>query len=118
MATCHHAPRDRKNLIDRVGRELTRQYGKAANYTSDQVSQAARSACIPLDFHCWAMCVFMDERTFLEHHTAIGEACDYGAMRATMLESLGPQLGIQPPKSSCRGSIFPICQRSRGQSWT
>jgi hypothetical protein len=97
MSLCHTPPPNRKMMIDRVGRELNTRHGKQKSYTQPQIQSAASAVGYPVDVHCWAMCVFMDQSDFLAYHAAIGEVCNYDLMRATMLESLGVPLPFGLP---------------------
>lgn len=75
-------------LVDRVGKELVSRHGKQRTYSQPQIQSAAQHVGYPLDVHCWAYCVFMDAGSFNDFHRSIGEACDYTAMKATMLDGL------------------------------
>lgn len=85
-------------MIDRVGHELNTRHGKQKSYTQPQIQSAASNVGYPIDVHCWAMCVFMDQPDFNSFHETLGEACNYDLMRTTMLESLGPNLGFRLPQ--------------------
>jgi hypothetical protein len=87
-------------MIDRVGRDLNARYGKKRHYSQSEIHSAASSNGYAVDLHCWAYCVFMDSPSFHSYHQSIGETCDYDAMRTTMLESLGPNLGFALPTIS------------------
>ena len=96
MATCHTPPPNRKMMVDRVGKNLVDQHGKKRYYTKAEIHDAASSAGYPIDVHCWAMCVFMDQPSFDSIHAAAGEACNFAEMKATMLDALSPG-GFQLP---------------------
>lgn len=75
-------------MVDRVGQQLVAKHGKQKYYTQPQISSAASAAGYPIDVHCWAYCVFMDEPSFDAFHRSIGEICDFTAMKTTMLQGL------------------------------
>jgi hypothetical protein len=90
MAACHIEPKDKKALVGRVGQELVRRHGKKKYYKPDQIREAAVSQGFPVDIHCWAYCFFATPNDFAALHAATGEACDYVAMKASLLADLAP----------------------------
>ena len=96
MSTCHTPPPDRKQLIKRVGQKLVQRHGKRPTYTQPQIQSAAGSCGYPIDWHCWAYCIFMSQDSFDSYHTTLGEACDYMDMKGTMLASLGESGSLLP----------------------
>lgn len=90
MGACHLEPADKKKLIGDVGEELVRTHGKQKYYKPAQVRRAATATNHAVDVHCWAYCVFTTPSDFATFHAASGEVCDYGAMRASVLEDLAP----------------------------
>lgn len=96
MPVCHVDPGDKKKLVDDVGRELVRAHGKQKYYKPAEVKAAATRAGYPIDWHCWAMCVFSDLPDFTAFHQAAGEVCDYAAMRSQVLADLSPAGSFLP----------------------
>ena len=88
MAACHLAPADKKALIGAVGEELVRKHGKRKYYEPAQVRTAAESRGYSVDVHCWAYCIFTTPEDFRSIHDAVGEVCDYAAMKAEVLSDL------------------------------
>lgn len=88
MPACHIQPKDKKALIEAVGRELVRKHGKRKYYTPADVGRAATTQGFPIDVHCWAYCIFTSAEDFKALHDAAGEACDYVAMKAEVLADL------------------------------
>ena len=88
MPACQLAPADKKALIGAVGEELVRGHGKRKYYEPAQVRRAAETRGYPVDVHCWAYCIFTTPEDFKAIHDALGEACDYAAMKAQVLADL------------------------------
>jgi hypothetical protein len=88
MPACHLEPKDKKALIDKVGKELVQKHGKRNYYEPSTVRRAAESAGYPIDVHCWAYCIFTTPEDFKALHDAAGEVCDYAAMKAEVLTDL------------------------------
>lgn len=85
---CHVRPKDRKKLVDDIGRDLVRRKGKQKYYPPQEVRRSAEHCAYPADVHCWAYCFFCTPGDFAAIHAAAGEACDYAAMKAEMLSDL------------------------------
>ena len=90
MPACHLEPEDKKAFIGAVGEELVRSRGKRKYYKPSQVRSAAERLGYPVDIHCWAYCIFSSPQDFQAVHDAAGEACDYAAMKASVLSELAP----------------------------
>ena len=79
-------PNDEKQaLIQRVGADLNEQHGKQKFYSPKQIGQSLKRLDERVDIHCWAYCFFATPIDFDAHHEALGEACDYAAMKAELL---------------------------------
>lgn len=88
MRACAIAPSDRRDQVKRVGDDLLRNYGKKPYYTVQEVKDANRRCNISPDFGCWSHATFNTHKDFDEFHQAIGEQCDYAAMKGEMLASV------------------------------
>lgn len=85
---CAPSPESRRDQAQSVGKELVRRHGRQKYYAPWQVRDAHVRMHIPLDFVCWSHALFTTRAEFDEHHTSLGEACDYGTMRSQMLGSI------------------------------
>lgn len=88
MPTCHLKPEDKKALISAVGEELVSRHGKRKYYRPVEVRGATVARGYPIDYVCWAHCIFLTAEDFKAVHVAAGEACDYAAMKAEVLTDL------------------------------
>ena len=88
MPACALKPDDKKAFVGAVGEELVRRHGKRKYYKPDEVRRAAVTRGYPVDWHCWAYCIFLTPGDFKALHDATGEACDYAAMKAEVLADL------------------------------
>jgi hypothetical protein len=88
MSGCHTAPADKRKLMSDVGEELVRAHGKKKYYAPKEVERAARKKGYSLDVHCWAHSFYTTPEDFKAHHDALGEVCNYSAMRAEVLKDL------------------------------
>jgi hypothetical protein len=88
MSTCDRKPPSQKAFITAVGQQLTAKHGKRQHYEPSTVADAVLSAGFPLDFACWAYCIFLTPNDFDSLHAAAGETCDYAAMHAEVLADL------------------------------
>jgi hypothetical protein len=68
---------------------LRREYGASGTYTPKQICQSIRRDGLSLDYSCYALSMFVDRETFNDFHAAIGETCDYDAMRAEAADLAG-----------------------------
>jgi hypothetical protein len=71
---------------------LRRDYGACGSYTARQIRQTIRRDGLSLDYSCYALSMFADRGDFNDFHAALGETCDYDAMRAEAAELAGPAL--------------------------
>lgn len=85
---CAISSRDKRSQAKRVGDDLVRHHGKRRFYTVAQVRQANRRTGIGLDVACWSHAMFNTHEDFDTLHAAAGQACDYAAMKAQMLEAV------------------------------
>ena len=88
MPACAISPADRREQVRRVGNDLVKNYGKKKFYTVQQVKDANRRQDIPIDVACWSHAMFNSHEVFDAMHRAVGETCDYVAMKAEMLASV------------------------------
>jgi hypothetical protein len=88
MGTCTISPSDRRRQVQRVGDDLVKNYGKKRYYTVAEVKEANRRQGINPDFSCWSYATFNSHSDFDAYHQAIGENCDYVAMKSEMLASV------------------------------
>lgn len=77
-------------LIDDVGRRLVKDHGKKKHYQPAEVLRAAMDLGYRVDVVCWAYCIFLAPEAFEAIHRAMGEVCDYAAMRASTLAEISP----------------------------
>jgi uncharacterized membrane protein YgcG len=61
---------------------LQTQYGRQDYYSPNQVRTGASTLGLPVDPLCYAYAMFCTHADFDAHHAAIGESCNYDAMRA------------------------------------
>ena len=89
MAACAIAPNDKRLLARRVGGHLAGLYGKRRSYSPALIKAAMRRCEFPDAWDCWALSLFASRDDFVDHHTRIGEACDYASMHTDMLAAIG-----------------------------
>jgi hypothetical protein len=65
----------------RLGPALVGRYGKQETYSVDQVRETAAAEQLNLDYVCYGYAAFCHRDDFSAHHTAIGQVCDWQAMR-------------------------------------
>lgn len=88
MPACTLKPADKKAFVSDVGEELVLRHGKKKYYTTQEVAWATSARGYPIDWTCWAYCMYSSPEAFKALHDAAGEACDYVAMKAEVLSSL------------------------------
>lgn len=88
MATCGIDPSNKRKYISEVGEELTRRHGKKKFYKPEEIREASRFRGYPIDWACWAYCFFSTPADFEAVHRAMGESCDYVAMKAELVKDL------------------------------
>ncbi len=86
-ASCANPPKDKKAYAESVGKILVKNYGKKKYYSVPEVQNAAKTASA-VDWHCWAMCLYVSPGEFDAYHQSTGEVCDYTAMRSEMASAL------------------------------
>lgn len=65
---------------------LVAKFGKKKHYAREEILATIRYTGLPLDYSCWAMSLFEAPDAFNAFHNSIGEACNYIAMQAEMLQ--------------------------------
>lgn len=88
MPACELKPSDKKAYIGAVGEELVKRHGKRKYYHPDDIGRASTARGYPIDYACWAYCIFSSPSDFKALHDAAGEVCDYTAMKAEVLTDL------------------------------
>ncbi len=76
-----------RDYVRRLPRLLRRDYGPGRHYTPAQIRASIARGGLDVPNSCYALAMFSDEATFDSYHAAIGEACDFGAMRAEVAET-------------------------------
>jgi hypothetical protein len=92
MGGCAIAPSDKRAIARRVGKHLASVYGPRKSYSPAIVRAAMRRCEFPADWDCWALSLYTAQTDFDAFHAALGEACDYAAMRAEMAGAIDPAL--------------------------
>ena len=82
---------EKAELAKNVGDDLLKEYGKRRYYTQQQVYRAMEKTHYSPDVVCWAYSLFLDHQTFDSYHESIGEACDYSAMKESMVSAVTDQ---------------------------
>jgi hypothetical protein len=88
MPACAIRPADRRDQVRRVGNDLLQNYGRKKFYSAEEVKAANRRQDVPFDVACWSHAAFNSHADFDAYHAAIGESCDYAAMKSEMLSSV------------------------------
>jgi hypothetical protein len=86
---CALSPIDKRAQAKRVGDDLLRNYGKKPYYSVEQVKAANRRNSVSIDVECWSHAMFNTHEDFDAMHAAMGEVCDYAAMKLQMLQAVG-----------------------------
>ena len=76
---------EKKKIAVVVGEDLVRTNGKKKYYSQKEIKKSLDHRKIDIDWYCWAYCLYMDHDSFDTYHQSIGEACDYTAMKGSML---------------------------------
>ena len=79
---------EKKAYGKRIGEILVRDYGKKKYYSGPHIKKASQEVKNGYDLHCWAMCLYMSPDEVKAYHDAIGDGCDYSAMKAEMTSAL------------------------------
>jgi hypothetical protein len=88
MTTCNTPPKDKKEFVTKLGRDLSSKHGKKRFYSIQETKDSMKSLNYPLDFYCWGHAVFNSPLDFSRHHESIGEICDQTAMKSEMGDAL------------------------------
>jgi hypothetical protein len=75
-------------IAKKLGPRLVSDHGKKKFYSKAEIDKSIGSLHIPVDFNCWGYSLYMEHGAFDELHRLSGEACDYIAMKADMLNLL------------------------------
>lgn len=94
MPACELKPDDKKAFIGAVGEELVQRHGKQKYYKTEDIGRASLARGYPVDWACWAYCIFSSPGDFQRHHEALGEVCDYALMRSAVLTDLAGSEGF------------------------
>lgn len=106
---CHLVPTNKKEYIADLGKILVQDYGKQKYYKPEEVKKAhKKSRWSNLDFSCWGMSIFTSHWDFDYYHQQTGEACDYVAMKAEMLQAISVGEGA---------SIIELTDKDIDASW-
>ena len=70
-----------RRYVKGLGPDLRKRYGRSKRYTPAQVKRTVQDRHYNADWLCFALCIYCSRRDFDEYHRAIGESCDYDAMR-------------------------------------
>ena len=87
-APCAISPVDRQRQAKLVGDDLVKHHGKRKYYSAREVKAANERCNISIDYCCWSFAMFNTHFEFDRMHAGSGEACDYLAMKQSMLESV------------------------------
>lgn len=88
MPACEQPPPDKKVFARSVGHELLVKHGKHKYYSREQITSSCRELGYVIDWHCWAMCLFMEPVEFNLYHESIGESCDLLEMKSQMVDAV------------------------------
>ncbi|MCZ8138342.1 MAG: hypothetical protein ACK5ZK_11260 [Armatimonadota bacterium] len=88
MAACEMSPPSKRAYISAVGEELVKRHGKKKHYDPADIRTASLARGFAIDYVCWAHAIFATPGDFKALHDALGEACNYTAMRAEVLKDL------------------------------
>ena len=88
MPVCALSPGDKKQFGVALGSELARAHGKRRYYSAQQVRDSAQRLGYATDWHCWGMSMYLSPSDFYAFHSALGEVCDYVAMRSEMAAAI------------------------------
>jgi len=64
---------------------LRRDFGFARYYTPAQIRSTIDRNGLSSDYDCYALAIFTEREAFEFHHAALGQTCDYAAMRDEVL---------------------------------
>lgn len=90
MTACAIAPSDQRAVAQNVGKSLAALYGQRKSYAPALIKSAMRKQRYAAAWDCWALSLFASKADFDAYHAAMGESCDYAAMRGAMLDAIRP----------------------------
>jgi hypothetical protein len=73
-----------RSYVTRLPRLLVKDYGRSETYTPAQVSRTIARYKLNADYECYAIAAFSGPDHFAAHHDALGQTCDYAAMRTEL----------------------------------
>lgn len=88
MPACSIRPTDQKLLGKKIGEDLGNHYGKKRYYSRTEVESALQREAFPMDWSCWAFCLYLSPGDFDSYHSSIGETCNYALMKGEMVSAL------------------------------
>jgi len=88
MGLCAINTPEKQALGKTVGDDLLQHHGKKRYYRTEEVREAVKRSYYPMDWSCWAYCLFTSPEDFSRYHESIGEPCDYGKMKAEMVSAM------------------------------
>lgn len=65
----------------KLGPALAKRYGRQRYYTANQVRVTVEKLALPVEYLCYGLAGFCEERAFNEYHSSVGEVCDWREMR-------------------------------------
>ena len=75
-----------RSYARQLPRLLVRDYGHSRSYTPLQVRRTVERSGLSVAHSCYAIAMFSDRDGFDHFHHAVGEQCDYTAMRAEIAD--------------------------------
>ena len=66
----------------RLGRALVERYGKERTYSVNQVRVTAEKVGLDVEYIDYAYAAYCGRKLYEEHHTSLGEVCNWAAVRA------------------------------------
>ena len=88
MPACELKPKDKTAFLSAVGEDLVQKHGKRKYYKNEDIGRSVIARGFPMDYSCWAYCIFSSPEDFKSLHDAAGEVCDYVSMKAEVLSEL------------------------------
>jgi len=96
------------SYIQRLGKDLVKNYGKRKKYSSGQVVKAVKKGNYNWLYVCYAHAMYTSFKSFQQWHREQGETCDYHAMKEEVAKNYfdGNALSLDAVSdSSCESSI-------------
>ena len=78
---------EKKQIAIAIVEDLVHTHGKQLSYSQKQIRTSLDKRKFDVDIHCWAYCLYMDHGGFDTYHQSIGESCDYGEMKSSMVSA-------------------------------